>query len=105
MEVELQFAGLQYRSQCVVSVCHRGVDVGLYRADLVVEGEVIVEIKVATAIDPMHRAQPLNYLKATDVEQGLLLNFGPRPGFERLILSNDRKAARPLRFQSKGPSV
>jgi GxxExxY protein len=62
------------------------VIVGEYRADLVVEDAVIVEVKAAKAIDRMHEAQILNYLKATRLKVGLLLNFGtPRLGIKRLV--------------------
>jgi GxxExxY protein len=59
---------------------------------------VIVEVKTVEVLAPAHRAQLLNYLKATDIELGMLLNFGPRPAHERLILSNSRKTPQPLRF-------
>jgi GxxExxY protein len=50
-----------------------------------------VELKAAEAIAPAHEAQLLNYLRATDVEVGLLLNFGPKPEFSRRVFSNERK--------------
>ena len=98
MVVELQHAGLRVASEAFLPVLHRGVQVGDYRADLIVEGQVIVEVKVATQIEHAHRAQLYNYLKASTIEKGLLFNFGPRPAFERLLLTNDRKVAVPLRL-------
>ncbi len=59
---------------------------------------MIVEIKIAEAIGSAHRNQVLNYLKATNVEVGLILNFGPRPAYERLVFASARKAPSPLRF-------
>jgi GxxExxY protein len=62
------------------------VTVGEYRADLVVEDAVIVEVKAVKAIDRMHEAQLLNYLKASRLKVGLVLNFGtPRLGIRRLV--------------------
>jgi GxxExxY protein len=68
-----------------VEVYFRGVSVGSYRTDLVVDNKVIVELKCARALDSAHEAQLLNYLKATEFEIGLLLNFGHKPQFKRLI--------------------
>jgi GxxExxY protein len=83
---ELRKAGLGVQQQHPVWVLYDGVIVGEYRADLVVEDAVIVEVKAAKAIDRMHEAQILNYLKATRLRVGLLLNFGtPRLGIKRLV--------------------
>jgi GxxExxY protein len=56
-----------------------------------VNGLIILELKAAEAIAPEHEAQLINYLKGTDVELGLLLNFGPKPQFIRRIFTNDKK--------------
>jgi GxxExxY protein len=96
--VELQAAGVAFATEPLLPVHHRGVLVGEYRADLIVEGSLIVELKVASQLDNTHRAQLYNYLKATTIEKGLLLNFGPRPALERLILTNDRKLPKPLQL-------
>ena len=98
MAVELQHAGLRCASEVLLPVHHRGVLVGQYRADLIVERELVVEVKTVTQFEGAHRAQLLNYLKATTIEKGLLLNFGQRPAFERLILTNDRKVPKPPQF-------
>jgi GxxExxY protein len=83
---ELGKAGLRVRQQEPIKVHYDGVVVGDYAADLVVEDGVIVELKVAKVIDPIHEAQLLNYLKATDARVGLILNFGaPRLGIKRLV--------------------
>jgi GxxExxY protein len=83
------------RSDCELplTVRFRGVVVGNYRADLVVEGKVIVESKVAEKILPVHEMQLLNYLKATGINVGLVLNFGPRPTFRRLLLSSPQEGS------------
>ena len=65
--------------------------VGDYRADIVVEQVVIVEIKAARFLDVTHEAQLFHYLRATSIEIGLLLNFGPQPQFKRLVFDNSRK--------------
>jgi GxxExxY protein len=65
--------------------------VGDYHADLIVNGVVVVEVKAAATIADPHVAQLNNYLKATEIEVGLLLNFGATPEFRRKYLTNDRK--------------
>jgi GxxExxY protein len=86
--------GLHVRPQLPIKVYYDGRLVGDYLADLLVAGQVIVEIKAVEALHPQHTAQLLNYLKATEIEVGLLLNFGPKPTFERKIFTNDRKPQR-----------
>ena len=56
-----------------------------------VGGVILVEVKVAKALSPDHEAQLLNYLKATDCEVGLLLNFGPKAEFKRKVFENSGK--------------
>jgi GxxExxY protein len=68
--------------------------VGEFRADLLVESLVVVELKALQALESAHERQLTNYLKATNVEVGLLFNFGPRAQFRRLIFDNERKLAR-----------
>ena len=77
-------------------VMFRGAMVGDFRADVLVNGLVILELKAARAIDTSFAAQLLNYLRATDIEVGLLLNFGPRPEYKRYVFANTRKSHRPL---------
>jgi len=91
---ELTRAGLAVKQHMPVHVYYGEQLVGDYFADLVVEGKVIVELKAAEALRPEHEAQLLNYLKATEMEVGLLLNFGPEPTFVRKIFTNDRKKNR-----------
>jgi GxxExxY protein len=80
--------GVQSEREVPLTVRFRGSVVGDYRADLVVEGKVIVESKVAEKILPVHEMQLLNYLRATRITVGLVLNFGPRPTFRRLLLTS-----------------
>jgi len=69
----------------------RGHNVGDFEADMLVESCVLLELKTARSLDSSHEAQLLNYLRATDIEVGLLLNFGLRPQFKRLVFDNPRK--------------
>jgi GxxExxY protein len=90
----LQSRGTRVDREKAVQVKFRGQVVGVFRTDLVVQDSVIVELKCARTIDRTHEAQLLNYLKATEFEVGLLLNFGVRPQFRRMILDNDQKKIR-----------
>jgi len=82
---ELRKAGLRVQQQASVQVHYDDVVVGDYVADLIVEGNVLVELKATKAIDQIHMAQCLNYLKATGLRLGLLINFGtPRIQMKRL---------------------
>lgn len=85
---ELTLAGLQVNRQQPITVFYGGVEVGSYYADLIVEGLVIVELKAAESICEEHECQLINYLKATDMEVGLLLNFGKKPQVKRKVHSN-----------------
>ena len=91
LALSLEDAGLIVRRQHPVPVNFRGREIGFFRADLLVNGRVIVEIKRARTIHSQHKAQIINVLKATPVEIGLLMNFGPRPLFKRILFTNDRK--------------
>jgi GxxExxY protein len=73
---ELRNAEIAFECHPAISVMYEGVEVGIFQADLIVEGKLIVELKVASAISDEHCRQLVNYLTATKIEQGLLLNFG-----------------------------
>lgn len=82
---ELRKRGLRVEQQKCIEVVYDGVVVGEYVADLVVEERVLVELKAVKAFDEVHTAQVINYLKATKLRTGLLLNFGsPRVEVKRL---------------------
>ena len=89
--LELQKRGLTAEQQLPIKVYYEGQVVGEYFADLLVNSLVILELKAAEQIIKAHEAQLTNYLKATDLEVGLILNFGPKAEFKRKIFSNDRK--------------
>ena len=90
MAQELERRGLEVRSEVPFSVVFQGNVVGEYRADLVVAGKVIVECKTTDRLTAIHEAQLINYLRASGIELGLLLNFGPRASFRRLVCSSPR---------------
>jgi GxxExxY protein len=83
--IALRQHGLQAEAQVPVPVKFRGESVGDFFADILVEGSVIVELKAVQALAPEHQAQLINYLKATGIKVGLLVNFGrPRLEYRRL---------------------
>ena len=88
---ELEKAGLHIVQQKPIEVYYDDLLVGEYFADIFVENAVIVELKAVESLHEIHEAQLLNYLKATEAEVGLLLNFGPEPEFIRKVLTKSRK--------------
>jgi GxxExxY protein len=85
--VELCKAGLKAEQQKKIAVMYEGAIVGDYFADVLVNDQIIVEVKALKRIDESHHAQLLNYLKATGVRIGLILNFGTsRMGIKRMVL-------------------
>jgi len=94
MIVALQQAGLSARREVSVPVWFRGTKVGQCFADLLVADMILIELKAARGIERAHEAQLLHYLRATEIEVGLLLNFGMRPQFRRLLFDNSRKKIR-----------
>lgn len=92
--IEFRKRRIAVEQQKRIEVWYEDIRVGEYYADILVASSVILELKAADGIAPEHEAQLINYLKATDIELGLLLNFGPKPQFIRRILTNDRKSDR-----------
>ncbi|MCG2769263.1 MAG: GxxExxY protein [Chloroflexota bacterium] len=91
LALELRKLGLQVEQQKPIEVYYDGQVVGEYFVDILVNEAVILELKAAHQLAKDHEAQLLNYLKATTVEVGLLLNFGPKAEFKRKVYDNDRK--------------
>jgi GxxExxY protein len=91
MCLALRAEGFEVDRQIPIPVWFRGERIGDFKADLLVNKSVIVELKAARAIEPAHESQLLNYLRATPIEIGLILNFGPQPQIRRLAFSNERK--------------
>ena len=102
MLVALTESGLAVESQIPIQVYFRGCQVGVFRADLLVEDSVLIELKAGAALEKAQESQLLNYLRATDIEVGLLLSFGERAQFKRLVFENTRKKFRenPLKSAS-----
>ena len=83
----LEESGLAVARQYPIEINFKGRCIGEFRADLIIERSLIIEIKAQQNLTPVHEAQLLNYLKATKIPVGLLLNFGPRPQFKRRVFT------------------
>ena len=91
MMIEFRKDDIPAVSQDPIKVNYEEEVIGEYFADILVDRKVIIEIKATKKLIPDHEAQLLNYLKATDAEVGLLLNFGPEPEIKRKVFDNERK--------------
>lgn len=91
MFLELKNLGLFVEKQKQITVYYEKQKVGEYYADLIVSDSVIIELKAAESLCEEHEFQLINYLKATEIEVGLLLNFGKNPQLKRKVFSNNRK--------------
>ncbi len=90
-QLALSDSGLHVLTKIEVPVWFRGKQVGDFEADMLVERCVLIELKAGRALDSAHEAQLLNYLRATEIEVGLLFGFGIKPEFKRLAYDNRRK--------------
>jgi len=88
--IELKSMGINVEKQKQIKVYYKEQQVGEYYADLIIENIVIVELKAAESLCEEHEFQLINYLKATDIEVGLLLNFGKSPEIKRKVFSNKK---------------
>nr|NQU91287.1 GxxExxY protein [Bacteroidota bacterium] len=91
MSIELNKAGLNHLKQHPVDVFYDDHQIGSYFADIIVERKVIIELKAAENLCEAHEAQLINYLRATEIEVGLLFNFGKEPEIKRKVFSNEYK--------------
>lgn len=91
MYCELEENGLLVEQQKLINVFYKNKQVGEYYADLFVNNCIILELKACESLVQGHEFQLINYLKATNIEVGLLLNFGKKPEFRRKIFTNDEK--------------
>lgn len=87
---ELRTNGFKCESQKKISVNYKGDKVGEYYADILVDNEIILELKTSDSLCKENEYQLIIYLKATNIELGLLLNFGKKPEIRRKIFTNDR---------------
>lgn len=90
--IELKSLDVYCERQKPIEVYFKSEKVGDYYADIIAENKIILELKAAESLVPEHEAQLLNYLKATEIEVGFLLNFGKKPEFKRMILENKLKS-------------
>ncbi|MGJ8660803.1 MAG: GxxExxY protein [Bacteroidota bacterium] len=88
MAIELIKNGLSVEQQHKIDVYYNDEIIGEYFADILVENQVIIELKASKGINEAHECQLVNYLKASEIEVGLILNFGSRPSMKRKIFSN-----------------
>jgi GxxExxY protein len=95
MILELTGCGLKVETEFPIAVHYEGKVVGAFSADLLVERKVLVELKAKERIIEPHEAQLINYLRATEIEIGLLFNFGKGPEFKRKYFSNKNKSLGP----------
>jgi GxxExxY protein len=93
LALELSKLGLHVEQQKPITVYYAGQPVGEYYAEIVVNNAIIVELKAVRQLLDDHEVQLLNYLKATTMEVGLLLNFGPTPEVKRKVYDNARRGA------------
>ena len=91
MLIALEEAGLQVREEVPIAVRFHGKPVGTFHADLVVNSLVVLELKVAEELSKAFESQLLHYLRSSRMEVGLVLTFGERVRFKRVVLTNDRK--------------
>jgi len=88
---ELKAQGFNCESEKAIKVYYKNLLVGEYRADILIENKLILELKATPTIVKDHELQLINYLKATEIEIGMLLNFGEKPEFRRKIFTNENK--------------
>ena len=96
MLIELKQLGLKAEKERNVKVNYKGKQVGDYFADIIIEDKVILELKTHERLDDQCKYQLINYLKASNIEIGLLLNFGKSAEFKRVIHSNDQNRQSPI---------
>lgn len=90
--IELQNEGFNCLQQKPIKVYYDSLEIGFYIADIVVDDKIIIEVKAAEVLCDAHEAQLTNYLKATNIQVGLLLNFGKNPSFKRKVFSSQFKS-------------
>jgi GxxExxY protein len=92
--VALAEQGIFFQRQMAIPVFFHQQKIGDVRADILVDGKILLELKTGREIDPAWEKQLLNYLRATEVEVGLLFNFGPGAQFKRYVFENEKKNQR-----------
>lgn len=87
LAAELANRGIRVQREATVKVTYKGICVGVYRSDLTVEGRVVIESKATERLSGLEARQLTNYLRATGIQVGLVLHFGPKPSFRRVVQS------------------
>ena len=103
LSAELRFLGIPHQLERSYDLFYRGVAVGVYRADLVAESTVVVEVKTGLTPDPAASVQLLNYLRASGIEVGLVIHFGLKVDVKRMIMSDAMKGVKESPLSSKHP--
>lgn len=103
MAILLMELGLNVEREVPLAVYFHGLIVGSFRADILVEKKIILELKAGSRLESNAQPQLLNYLRVTEIEVGLLLHFGPRATFQRCLMTNDRKVLRVSAVNSVHP--
>lgn len=93
LEVEFKRRGVPYVREMSLEVYYKGNVVGLYRADFLAARHVVVEVKATRQIGDADRRQILNYLRTTRTEVGLILHFGPKAEFHRMVFTHEEQSA------------
>ena len=96
MRIALRQAGFRVEADVPVQVSFRGRFIGAFRADLIVDGRVVLGLQTAESISKAHEAEVLHYLRASTMEIGLVMNFGPAARFRQIVLENTRKKVSPV---------
>ena len=91
LAIELAKRGFTVRKQSPIKVYYAGELIGEYCCDLIVDDMILLELKSVETLAIAHKKQTINYPKATEIEVGLLLNFGEKPQIERFLFTNDKK--------------
>jgi GxxExxY protein len=90
-QIELEKANIPFESEKRIAIVYDERIIGNYIADLVIDDRLIIELKAVEQLDPAHHMQLLNYLKSSEIELGLLLNFGKKVAIRRVLLHNHLK--------------
>ena len=93
LEVEFKRRRVPHVREMLLAVMYKGHRVGLYRADFLVEGCVVVEVKATRQLGDADKRQLLNYLRTTKTEVGLILHFGPKAAFHRMVFTREEQSA------------
>lgn len=94
LAIEMELRGFKVEVQKPIMVYYKGHEVGEYYADIIVEDKVIIELKAVEYLVEKFELQLVNYLRGTNAEVGLLMNFGQKPEFKRKVFENSRKKNR-----------